>query len=78
MLAVKCSAVTTARGETLVSERRIVRMVDDGAGAITLTVLCYAGHLHEIRTGRATTESTVTSLPARRPAPVAAAAAVAC
>lgn len=86
MLAVKCPEVKTARGETLVSERRIVRMVDDGAGVITVTVLCYCGHLHEVVTGRATTAAAATSLntsvdtslATRRPARVAAPAAVAC
>jgi hypothetical protein len=65
MLTVTCPDVKTARGETLVSERRVVRMVDDGAGVITLTVLCHSGHLHEVVTGRG---AVVTPLPARAPA----------
>ena len=57
MLAVQCSSVKTRTGLTLVPESRVVRLTDDGAGTITLLVACYAGHLHEVVTGRAATEA---------------------
>ena len=78
MLAVQCPSVPTRTGLTLVPERRIVRLTDDGAGTITLVVACWAGHLHEVVTGRATTDTTTdaaaTPLRRRVPVPVPAAA----
>lgn len=61
MLVVNCPGVPS--GRQLLSERRIVRMTDDGAGTITLQVACYAGHLHEVVTGWATTSRPATPLP---------------
>jgi hypothetical protein len=57
MLAIHCPAVPTDTGLTLVPESRVVRMTDDGAGTITMVVVCYSGHLHEIVTGRAVTDA---------------------
>lgn len=57
MLAIRCPAVQTSTGLTLVPESRVVRMTDDGAGTITLVVACYSGHLHEVVTGRAVTDA---------------------
>ena len=75
MLAVHCPSVPTRTGLTLVPERRIVRLTDDGAGTITLVVACWAGHLHEVVTGRATTDPDATPLRRSAPEPVPAAAA---
>lgn len=75
MIAIHCPAVPTASHRTLVSERRIVSMTDDGAGTITLVVACWSGHLHEVVTGRATTEAAAT--PLRRRAAAVDASAVA-
>ena len=55
MLVITCPDVPTASHRTLVGENRIVSLTDDGAGTITVVVACYAGHLHEVVTGRATT-----------------------
>jgi hypothetical protein len=76
MLVVDCPGV--ASGRQLVSERRIVRMTDDGAGTITVVVACWCGHLQELVTGRATTDRmtsgrAATPLRRRTPAPVPAA-----
>jgi hypothetical protein len=57
MLAVHCPSVRTGSGRTLVPESHVVRMTDDGAGTITVLVACWSGHLHEIVTGRATSEA---------------------
>jgi hypothetical protein len=73
MIAVHCPSVPTRTGLTLVPESRVVRLTDDGAGTITMVIACYAGHLHEVVTGRATTDAAAT--PLRRPAPVPVAAA---
>ena len=66
MLVVDCPGVPS--GRQLLSERRIVRMTDDGAGTLTLLVACYSGHLHEIVTGRAATSRDATPLPRRETA----------
>ena len=57
MLAVHCPSVPTRTGLTLVPESRIARLTDDGAGTIVMVVACYAGHLHEVVTGRAVTDA---------------------
>ena len=41
-----------SRGRLLMSESSIVRMRNDGDG-IRLTVSCYCGEQHTVRTGRA-------------------------
>jgi hypothetical protein len=57
VLTVRCPSVRTRAGEVLVPSSHVVRMSDDGAGTITLLVACWAGHLHEVVTGRAVTEA---------------------
>ena len=72
MFVVDCPEV--ASGRQLVSERRVVRMTDDGAGTIPVVVACWCGHLHEVVTGRATTERAATPLHREPRVPVAAVA----
>ena len=71
MIAVRCPAVQTRTGLTLVPESRVVRMTDDGAGTITMVVACYSGHLHEIVTGRAVTDAASRAVTADRELAVA-------
>jgi hypothetical protein len=54
VLAVACPDVHNRSGLTLVPERHVVAVTDDGAGTITLLVRCWNGHLHRVLTGRAT------------------------
>lgn len=68
MLVIDCPEV--ASGRQLLSERRIVRMTDDGAGTITVVVACWCGRLHEVVTGRAVSAGGAMPLPRRTPGPV--------